>query len=204
MNLDRAAFFLPHAQFSAMVPEKRTNKAAHSLAANDTAFSRKRGGFFVAGWGVCYTQPRILPKASPLDSKERSALRFSRSQKGRKGMVKKRGRNGKNWKAIKKVPCEAATARLASHGFSILNIARHFLKDQEKEKWRCGTDKIKRNKRGVSDCPRCGGARSESLAPPYAAYREMVKRRFPKQMDESRLKRPLLCTCAVPDTRRRR
>lgn len=131
MNLDRAAFFLLHTQFSAMVPEKRTNKTAHSLAANDTAFSRKRGGFFVAGWGLCYAQPRILPKASPLDSKERSALRFSRSQKGRKG---KNGKGmGRTGKATKKRR-EAATASLASHGFSILNIARHFLKDQEKKK----------------------------------------------------------------------
>ena len=35
--------------------------------------------------------------------------------------------------------------------------------------------------------PMWGGARSESLAPPYAAYREMVKKRFPEKMDESRL-----------------
>ena len=34
----------------------------------------------MAGWGLCYAQPHILPKASPLDSKERSALRFSRFQ----------------------------------------------------------------------------------------------------------------------------
>ncbi|WP_301188208.1 hypothetical protein [uncultured Desulfovibrio sp.] len=38
--------------------------------------------------GSCLTTARILPKASPLDSKERSALRFSRSQKGRKGRWK--------------------------------------------------------------------------------------------------------------------
>ena len=40
--------------------------------------------------GSCLTPASILPKASPLDSKERSALRFSRSQKGRKGMMEKR------------------------------------------------------------------------------------------------------------------
>ncbi|WP_300288589.1 hypothetical protein [uncultured Desulfovibrio sp.] len=38
--------------------------------------------------GSCLTSAGILPKASPLDSKERSALRFSRSQKGRKGRWK--------------------------------------------------------------------------------------------------------------------
>ncbi|WP_427823506.1 hypothetical protein [Desulfovibrio sp. SGI.169] len=57
MNLDRAAFFLLHTQFFAMVPENRANKTPHSLATNDTAFSRKRGGFFVAGWGLCYAAP---------------------------------------------------------------------------------------------------------------------------------------------------
>ena len=88
MNLGSAAFFLPHAQVSAMVPEKEMNKTAHSLAANDTAFSRKRGGFFVAGWGLCYPQPHILPKASPLDSKERSALRFSRFKRRKKSNKK--------------------------------------------------------------------------------------------------------------------
>ena len=40
--------------------------------------------------GSCLTTAGILPKASPLDSKERSALRFSRSQKGRKGKMEKR------------------------------------------------------------------------------------------------------------------
>ena len=67
-----------------MILEKRANKTAHSLSANDTAFSRIRGGFFVAGWELCYAHPLILPKAAPLDSKERSALRFSHSQKGRR------------------------------------------------------------------------------------------------------------------------
>ncbi len=41
MNLDRAVFFLPHAQFFAVLPENRTNKTAHSLAANDTPFFPK-------------------------------------------------------------------------------------------------------------------------------------------------------------------
>ena len=44
--------------------------------------------------GSCLTPASILPKASPLDSKERSALRFSRSQKGRKGEEKKAWTDG--------------------------------------------------------------------------------------------------------------
>ncbi len=111
---------------------------------------------------------------------------------------------------------EAATVRLAAHGLSVLNIARHFLKEQEREEkaalqnrqsqaekperlprfkhwlgkrsphlgnlWRFR----KRIAPGVEvrkrEFPRVG-----TLASPYAAYREMVKKRFPEKMDESRL-----------------
>lgn len=45
--------------------------------------------------GSCLTTARILPKASPLDSGRAFALRFSRSQKGRKGMMKKSNTTGR-------------------------------------------------------------------------------------------------------------
>lgn len=111
---------------------------------------------------------------------------------------------------------EEATAHLASHGLSLLNIARHFLKGQEQmEKeallhWQAQQEQQERLPRfkhwlgkrsphlgnlwrfrkriapGVEvrqrEFPRVG-----TLASPYAAYREMVKKRFPKKMDESRL-----------------
>ena len=111
---------------------------------------------------------------------------------------------------------ETATARLASHGFSVLNIVRHCLKEQEREEKAALRDRLaqsekpeqlprfkhwlgKRNpylgnlwrfrKRiapGVEvrqhEFPRVG-----TLASPYAAYRNMVKKRFPEKMDESRL-----------------
>lgn len=111
---------------------------------------------------------------------------------------------------------EAATARLAPHGLSILNIARHFLKEQEqKEKaalrdWRDQTGETERLPRfkhwlgksnpylgnlwrfrkriapGVEvrkrEFPKVG-----TLASPYAAYRNMVKKRFPEKMAASRL-----------------
>lgn len=111
---------------------------------------------------------------------------------------------------------EEATAHLASHGLSLLNIARHFLKDQEREEKAALRDRQaqseqtqqlprfkywlgKRNpylanlwrfrKRiapGVEvrqrEFPKTG-----TLASPYAAYRSMVKKRFPEKMDESRL-----------------
>ena len=111
---------------------------------------------------------------------------------------------------------EAATARLARHGLSVLNIARHFLKEREQEEraemrnrpaateqagrlprfkywlgkrnpylanlWRFR----KRIAPGVEvrkrEFPREG-----TLSSPYAAYREVVKKRFPEKMDESRL-----------------
>ena len=111
---------------------------------------------------------------------------------------------------------ETASAHLARHGLSILNIARHFLKEQEREEreevrnksasteqatqlprfkyWLGKRDAYSANlwrfrKRIASGVevrkrkfPRVG-----TLPSPYAAYREMVKKRFPEKMDESRL-----------------
>lgn len=110
---------------------------------------------------------------------------------------------------------EAAIARLASHGLSVLNITRHCLKEQEREEKAALNRQVqpeqaqrfphfkhwlgKRNpslanlwrfrKRiapGVEvrkrKFPKTG-----TLTSPYAAYREMVKKRFPEKMDESRL-----------------
>ncbi len=111
---------------------------------------------------------------------------------------------------------EAATVRFARHGLSVLNIARHFLKEQERQEKAALRDRQsqaekperfprfkhwlgkrsphlgnlwrfrKRIAPGVEvrkrEFPKVG-----TLASPYAAYREMVKKRFPEQMDESRL-----------------
>ena len=111
---------------------------------------------------------------------------------------------------------ETATAHFARHGLSVLNIARHFLKEQEREEKTALRDKQdqpeqkqrlprfkywlgrrdaysanlwrfrKRIAPGVEvrkrTFPKVG-----TLPSPYAAYREMVKKRFPEKMDESRL-----------------
>ena len=111
---------------------------------------------------------------------------------------------------------ETATARLTRHGLSVLNIARHFLKEREREEraeirnkptsteqatqlprfkhWLGRRDAYRANlwrfrKRiapGVEvrkrNFPKAG-----TLSSPYAAYREIVKKRFPEKMDESRL-----------------
>ena len=111
---------------------------------------------------------------------------------------------------------EAATVRLASHGLSVLNIARHFLKEQEREEKATLRDRqsqaekperLPRFKHWLGKrSPHLGNLwrfrkriapgvevrkrefpRGGTLTSPYAAYREMVKKRFPEKMDESRL-----------------
>ena len=126
-------------------------------------------------------------------------------------------KNGKSWSSGRKIAGEAATARLAQHELSVLNIARHFLKEQEREEkaalrdrqgsirkagaapalqapgWASAVPRLgnlwrfrKRIAPGVEvrkrEFPKVG-----KLTSPYAAYREMVKKRFPEKMDESRL-----------------
>ena len=111
---------------------------------------------------------------------------------------------------------EAATVRLARHGLSVLNIARHFLKEQEREEKAAlrdrqsqaeKTERLPRFKHWLGKrSPHLGNLwrfrkriapgvevrkrefpRVGTLASPYATYREMVKKRFPEKMDESRL-----------------
>ena len=111
---------------------------------------------------------------------------------------------------------ETAIARLASHGLSMLNIARHFLKERDQEE-RAEMRNKPASTEQAARFPRFKhwlGKRNPSLAnlwrfrkritpgvevrkrtfpktgalpSPYAAYREMVKKRFPEKMDESRL-----------------
>lgn len=111
---------------------------------------------------------------------------------------------------------EATAARLARHGLSILNIARHFLKEQEREEKAAlrdrqsqsgQTERLPRFKYWLGKAsPHLGNLwrfrrrlapgvevrkrkfpRVSALPSPYAAYREMVKKRFPEPMDASRL-----------------
>ena len=111
---------------------------------------------------------------------------------------------------------EASTARLAPHGLSMLNIARHFLKEQEREEKTALRDRQsqaeqperlrrfkpwlgKRNpslanlwrfRRRIApgvEVRKRKFPKTGTLTSPYAAYRDMVKKRFPEKMDESRL-----------------
>lgn len=111
---------------------------------------------------------------------------------------------------------EAATVHLARHGFSVLNIARHFLKEQEREEYAAlrekqvqseQTKRLPRFKHWLGKrSPHLGNLwrfrkriapgievrqrefpKIGTLASPYTAYRNMVKKRFPENMDESRL-----------------
>lgn len=127
---------------------------------------------------------------------------------------------------------EAATARLASHGLSLLNIARHFLKEQELEEKAALRDRqaqleqtqqlprfkhwlgkrsprqanLWRFRRRVAPDMRVRPfefPRTGALSTPFPAYREMVKRRFADvKLARSRLDYMTACICAVPDTRR--
>lgn len=110
---------------------------------------------------------------------------------------------------------ETAIARLAPHGLPILNIARHCLKEQEGEEkatlrsrqaqtgqtaqfprfkcWLGKRDAYRANlwrfrKRIAPDAKirKFAFPKTSNLTSPYAAYREMVKRRFSEKMDESR------------------
>ena len=93
----RRFLFAPYTIFSAMVPENVTNKTFHLFVANDMFFFRIRGGFFVAGWGLCYTTPscqRLRLWTPP----KRSALRFSRFQKyGKNRHEKSADRHAPRW-----------------------------------------------------------------------------------------------------------
>ena len=111
---------------------------------------------------------------------------------------------------------ETATARLASHGLSVLNIARHFLKEREREEqeeirnkpasteqatqlprfkywlgkrnaYRANLWRFRKRIAPGAKVRKFGVPKTGTLPSPYAAYREMVKKRFPEKMDESRL-----------------
>jgi hypothetical protein len=105
-------------------------------------------------------------------------------------------------------------ARLARHGLPILNIARHFLKEQRKEELRALRRDMplrekplprfwkwlgERNPRKASlwkfrrritpgmEIRRCEFPKVSSMPSPYSAYREVIKKKFSEPMDDSRL-----------------
>lgn len=111
---------------------------------------------------------------------------------------------------------EAVTARLASHGLSVLNIARHCLKEQEREEKAALLDRMAQSEKpdllprfkhwlGKRN-PYLGNLwrfrkriapgvevrqhefpRVDTQVSPYTAYLEIVKKRFPEKMEASRL-----------------
>lgn len=128
---------------------------------------------------------------------------------------------------------EAATVRLASYGLSILNIARHCLKEQEREEKTALRDRpsqaekperLRRFKPWLGKrSPHLGNLwrfrnriapgvevrirefpKVGTLASPYAATGKWSKSVFPKRWMSHGWMRPLPCTCVVPDTRGRR
>ena len=143
--------------------------------------------------------------------KERQRLAEERRLAG-----KKREEEREKLEQRQKERREATTTRLASHGLSMLNIARHFLKEQEREEKAALRDRqsqaekperLRRFKSWLGKrSPHLGNLwrfrrriapgvevrkrefpRIGKVASPYVAYREMVKKRFPEKMDASRL-----------------
>ena len=108
---------------------------------------------------------------------------------------------------------ETTLARLARHGLSMLNIARHFLKEQQKEELRALRQAMprrekplprfwkwlgERNPRLASlwkfrrrlapsmEVRKCEFSKVSSMQSPYAAYHELVRKKTPELMDDSR------------------
>ncbi len=179
----------------------------------------KRLGEFKPG----YYSERTFKKSAPEPVSHVCREEWQEYQKERQRLAEERRRAREKREECREVleqrqqeRREAATARLARHGLSVLNIARHFLKEQEREEreevrnksasteqatqlprfkhWLGKRDAYRANlwrfrKRIASGVevrkrtfPKVG-----TLSSPYAAYREIVKKRFPEKMDESRL-----------------
>lgn len=128
---------------------------------------------------------------------------------------------------------EAATVRLARHGLSVLNIARPFLKEQEREEKAALRDRQSQAEKperlprfkhwlgsavrilvisgvfgeGSPPARKSGNASSPGSArwlprmPPIGKWSKSV---FLNRRTNHGWTRPLLCICAVPDTRRRK
>ena len=179
----------------------------------------KRLGEFKPGY---YSQRTFLkPAPEPVSHVCREEWREYQKERRRQAEEKrharkKRGEERHELEQRQQERREAATTRLASHGLSVLNIARHCLKEQEREEKTALRDRLAQSEKPEQlprfkywlgkrspylgnlwrfrkrispsvevrqrDFPRVG-----TLASPYTAYREMVKKRFPEKMDDSRL-----------------
>ncbi|WP_301188206.1 TraI/MobA(P) family conjugative relaxase [uncultured Desulfovibrio sp.] len=179
----------------------------------------KRLGEFKPG----YYSEQAFKKSAPEPVSHVCREEWQEYQQERQRLAEERrlakAKREEEWEALERRQTErreAATARLAAHGLSVLNIARHFLKEQERQEKAVLRDRqsqaekperlprfkhwlgkrsphlgnLWRFRRRIApgvevrkrEFPRVG-----TLASPYAAYREMVKKRFPEKMDESRL-----------------
>ncbi|WP_165072730.1 relaxase/mobilization nuclease domain-containing protein [Desulfovibrio sp. ZJ200] len=179
----------------------------------------KRLGAFEPG----YYSRRTFKKPAPEPVNHVCREEWQEYQKERQRLAEERllaeKRKEEEWEELEqrqRERREAATARLARHGLSILNIVRHFLKEQEREEKAALRDRqsqaekperLPRFKHWLGKAsPHLGNLwrfrrrlapgvevrkrtfpRVGTLASPYAAYREMVKKRFPEKMDASRL-----------------
>lgn len=178
----------------------------------------KRLGAFEPG----YYSRRMFKKSAPEPVSHVCREEWLEYQKERQRLAEERRltekRQEEEWEALEQSRQERReeAASLAQYGLSVLIIARHFLKEQEREEEAAlrerqsqseQTERIRRFKHWLGKrSPRLGNLwsfreriapdvevgkrefpRVGTLASPYIAYREMVKRRFPEPMDASRL-----------------
>lgn len=179
----------------------------------------KRLGEFKPG----YYSERTFSKPAPEPVSHVCRTEWLEYQKERQRLAekkcharKKREEEREDLKRRQRERREAATARLAPNGLSVLNIARHFLKEQEQKEKTALRDRpfqpeqaerLRRFKQWLGKrSPYLGNLwrfrrriapgvevrkrefpKVGTLASPYTAYRNMVKTRFPEKLDESRL-----------------
>jgi hypothetical protein len=176
----------------------------------------KRLGDFESG---DYAPEMKTPESEPLSSvaleewREHQALRAQEAEK-RREQQKRIAAAMLMARAGQRERRRVDLAALTRHGLSILNIARHFLRVQQREELRRQLAELPKPEKPlpcfrawlVERAPRLRALwrfrrrvtpgmevwRPEfpkigNMASPYRAYRELVQKRYPEKMDESRL-----------------
>lgn len=189
----------------------------------DRNFSMSKLSKRLGEFKLCYYSERTFKKTAPEPVSHVCREEWLEYQRERRRLAedkyhagKKREEEREELKRRQQERREAATARLAAHGLSMMNIARHFLKEQEREEKAALRDRQFQSEQ-KERLPRFKywlGKRNPYLAnlwrfhkriapgvevrkrefpkvgtqpSPYAAYRNMVKKHFPEKMDASRL-----------------
>jgi hypothetical protein len=176
----------------------------------------KRLGDFESGQ---YAPEMKTPEPEPVSS---VALEKWRDYRGLRKLTEKLRRENKMQKGVviakaraeQRKHRQSAVAALSRHGLSILNIARHFLKVQQREelqrlredlpkppkpmprfmRWLASHDKrtarLWKHRRRISsgmEVQEFQFPKIGSMASPYLAYREAIQKKYPEKPDASRI-----------------